>query len=134
MQQIQLLALDRKVMSIHQNMKQMLKYLHYSGTSASKTFSQKKNILSNALGFVFFFCFTCAHMCAYKFEKEQLSLMYHFLHHVHSSPNAEHPSSQSDNLKPATSHHFGPGVKHKSSRKISKGFGSRPCHASEQSW
>lgn len=131
LQQIQLLALDRKVMSIHQNMKQMLKYLHYSETSASKTFPQKKKI-SNALGF---FCFTCAHTCACKFEREhQLSLMYHFLHHVHSPPNAEHPSSLSDNLKPATSHHFGPGVKHKSSRKISKGFGSHPCHASEQSW
>lgn len=42
LQQIQLLALDRKVMSIHQNMKQMLKYLCYTETSAAKIFPQKK--------------------------------------------------------------------------------------------
>lgn len=38
------------------------------------------------------------------------------------------------NLKPATSHHFRSEVKHKSSRKISKDFGSRPYRVSEQSW
>lgn len=74
------------------------------------------------------------YVCMQVWDRTPISLMYRFLHHVHSPPNAVHPSSWSDYLKPATSHHFGSRVKHKSSRKISKDFGSRPYRISEQSW
>lgn len=49
LQQIQLLALDRKVMSIHQNMKQMLKYLCYSETSAAESLPQGKKKKKNTI-------------------------------------------------------------------------------------
>lgn len=74
------------------------------------------------------------YVCMQVWDRTPISLMYRFLRHLHSPPNAVHPSSWNDYLKPATSHHFGSGVKHKSSRKISKDFGSRPYRISEQSW